>query len=530
MMKKIIYSLVLTIGLIGLNSCTKDFLELEPKTSVMEANAYKTEADALLGVAAVYDALSVQNWQFIPLMADIRSDDVFAGGDASGTDMVQWQDMEKYDMDADNASASELWSRCYTGIYRANQILEKIDVIEWTSEANKSRIEGEARFLRAYFYWDLVRHYGWVPILTEVEADIDALVNIPQSSPQEVFTQIATDLLFAANNLPETISAVEAGRAGKYAANALMARIYLFYEGFAKPVLSCSGDWSDGSTAINKAFVIQKLEDVINSGAHQLLPDYADVFDWANENNAEHIFSIQYDAVSGVTDWGGWGINGNFSVIFQGPRDPAGDPTIMAGWSFGVLSFTLANEYEAGDERVATIFYDANANLTSYTKGFQNTGFFNYKFIPRSEYVSAKGEPSHNFPVNYPDIRYADVLLMAAELNLGTAKADDYLNQVRTRAGLAAKSSVTLDDIYHERRCELAGEGHRYWDLLRRGLTYAETNVNASFTGIPVKPNVNAPDFAARNFNAQTYGMFPIPATEVRNTNGKLKQYIPAYQ
>jgi len=530
MMKKIIFSIAITLGFISFNSCTKEFLELEPKTSVMEANAYKTEGDALLGLTAVYDAFSVQNWQFIPLMADIRSDDVFAGGDASGTDMVQWQDMERFGMDGDNASAGELWNRCYTGIYRANQILEKLDEIEWTSDANRNRIEAEARFLRGYFYYDLVRHYGWVPILTAVEADIDVLINIPQSSPQQVFTQVASDLLFAANNLPEVIPAAEAGRAGKFAANALIARIYLLYEGFAKPVLNCSGDWSDGSTAINKAFVTQKLEDIINSGVYQLLPAYADVFDWANENNAEHIFSIQYDNASGATDWGGWGINGNFTVIFQGPRDPVGDPTIMAGWSFGTMSFSLANEYEAGDARAATVLYDANANLSAYTRGFQNTGFFNYKFIPRADYVSAKGDPAHNYLINYPDIRYADVLLMAAELNLGTAKADDYLNLVRTRAGLAAKSNVTLDDIYHERRCELAGEGHRYWDLLRRGMDYAETKINASFTGIPVKPNVNAPDFALRAFNAQTYGMFPIPASEIRNTNGKFAQYIPAYQ
>lgn len=530
-MKKLIYISLITLGLINLGACTKEFLELEPKTSKLEANAYKTEGDALLALTAVYDAFSVQNWMFVPLMADIRSDDVFAGGDASGSDMIQWQDMERFDMDADNASASELWNRCYSGIYRANQLLEKVDGIEWQSDANKERVVAEARFLRAYFYWDLVRHYGWVPILTKVESDIDALTNIPQSTPQEVYKQVATDLLASADKLPATVPAVEAGRVTKYAAYALMARIYMYYEGFAKPVLSCTGDLTDGTTAITKAFVVTKLDEIINSGAHALLPTYGAVFAWNNENNNESIFSIQYDGASGATDWGGWGINGNFTALMQGPRDPSGDPEVTAGWSFGVMSFDLANSFEATDSRSATVLYDANAKLSKYTRGFQNTGFFNYKFIPRAAYISAKGDPAHNFPINYPDIRYADVLLMAAELNIdNNGKAAGYLNQVRTRAGLGTKATITLDDVYAERRLELAGEGHRYWDLLRRGLNVAEAAINASFTGIPGKANVNKPDFAVRAFNPATYGMFPIPAGEIRNTNGKLQQFIPAYK
>jgi hypothetical protein len=219
----------------------------------------------------------------------------------------------------------------------------------------------------------------------------------------------------------------------------------------------------------------------------------------------------------------------------MGPRDPEGDASIVAGWSFGPLSFSLAAEYEAGDPRKDVTLYNATAKLTKYTRGFQNTGFFNNKFIPRKAYQSIKGDPSHNFPDNHPDIRFADVLLMAAELNLGddATKAAQYFNMVRTRSlGLgAAKSSITLDDIYHERRVEFGGEGLRYWDLLRRGLDYATQKINASFTSIPSgNPMINPADFAPRNFVKDTYGMFPIPAGEVRITNGNLKQFIPAYK
>jgi len=246
------------------------------------------------------------------------------------------------------------------------------------------------------------------------------------------------------------------------------------------------------------------------------------------------IFCYQYHDASGATDWGGWGINGNFSVIMQGPRDAEGDPEVTNGWSFNTMSFSLANEFEAGDTRKAVTLYNANEKLIKYTRGFQNTGYFNYKFIPRKAFISSKGDPAHNFPINYPDIRYADVLLMAAELNLtaNSSKAVDYLNRVRVRAmGTgAAKTSITLEDVYHERRMELAGEGHRYWDLLRRGTDYTTTKIQASFSNIPTGSKINPADFAPRTYKANTYGMFPIPASEIRNTSGKIKNMVPAYQ
>jgi hypothetical protein len=150
-----------------------------------------------------------------------------------------------------------------------------------------------------------------------------------------------------------------------------------------------------------------------------------------------------------------------------------------------------------------------------------------------SAYIGSGGDPSHNFPKNFIDIRYADVLLMAAELFLteNPSKAAGYFNQVRTRslgAG-AALSTITLDNIYHERRVEFGGEGLRKWDLLRRGQDYAAARINTSFNvpqGIP-----NPADFTPRTFKATTWGMFPIPASEIRNTNkGVLKQMVPAYQ
>lgn len=532
MKNKLVYILSFIVLIFFQVSCTQEFLELQPKTGQVEANYYQNEEQALLAVAAVYDAYSVQNWQFVPTMSDIFSDDAFCGG-ANVTDMSQWQEMEMFNMTLENGSASDLWNRCYSGIYRANLYLQKQEEIAWETEGLKERFEAEVLFLRAYFYWDLVRHYGSTPLITEVLPSIEDYKNATQNSPDELFTQIASDLLKASAVLPVELTSSEKGRISKGAVDALIARIYMYHEGFAKPTLGLSS-WSNGTTTIDKTYALNGLETIISSGVYSLIPDYNDLWDWDNQNNEEAILEIQYSDKAKSGDWGGWNINGNFSCVWLGVRNPVGDNgAIFPGWSFAVPTWSLANEFETGDPRKDATLYNAEVKLDDYTRAFMNTGYFNKKYMALSAYIGSGGDPSHNFPRNFVDIRYADVLLMAAELLLDTdnAKATNYLNQVRTRslgAG-AAKSSITLDDIYHERRVEFGGEGLRKWDLLRRGNTYAETKINASFD-VPAGID-NISHFTPRNFKANTWGMFPIPASEIRNTNqGTLQQFVPAYQ
>ncbi|HBL75605.1 MAG: hypothetical protein A2W90_05145 [Bacteroidetes bacterium GWF2_42_66] len=530
MKKKLIYAtsfLALTFGSI---SCSESFLELEPKTGQVEANYYKTEDQALLAVAAVYDAYAVQNWQFVPTMADIFSDDAFCGG-SNVNDMSQWHEMEMFNMTAENNSSSDLWNRCYSGIYRANLYLQKQSGVEWKTEGMMTRLEAETLFLRAYLYWDLVRHYGYVPLITEVLPSVEDYKNLPQNTPEEIFKQMAADLLKAVAVLPVHITSDEKGRISKGAAQALITRIYLYHEGFAKPVIGVPA-WSDGTTTIDKAYTQAALEQIISSNEYSLLPDYADLWNWENQNNAESLLEIQYSDKAKSGDWGGWNINGNFSCVWYSVRNPS-DATIFPGWSFGIPTWSLASEFETGDPRKNATLYNADEENTSYTKGYMNTGYFNKKYMALNAYIGSGGDASHNFPRNFVDIRYADVLLMASELFLtdNPSKAAGYLNQVRTRslgAG-AAKSSITLDDIYHERRVEFGGEGLRKWDLLRRGQNYAAAKINASFN---VPQGVSNPsDFAVRTFKAETWGMFPIPISEIRNTNKDvLKQMVPAYK
>ncbi len=534
-MKKLRYIAYIALVFLGLQACTKDFLELEPKTGLVEENFYKSENDAFLALTGVYDAMAVQNWQFVPIMSDIFSDDAYAGGSDAG-DMSQWQEIELSTMTAENNSASDLWNRCYSGLYRANLYLQKEAGITWDNPDNQKRFIAEAKFLRAYFYWDLVRHYGWVPIINTVLPSIEDYRNATQNTPSEVYTVIATDLLDAIPDLPLMVPSTEAGRVTKYAAQALIARIYLFYNGIktAIPDLGLTGEWSDGTVTIDKAYVEAALDEIINSGAYDLMPDYADLFDWAHENNIESVFEWQYSEKAKSGDWGGWGIEGNFSVIFYGIRNPSGYGGFFdAGWSFGTVSWSLVDEFEPGDPRKDVAIFNADENMDSYLHAFENSGYFNRKWLPRNAYQPTSGSRELNYPVNFYDIRFADVLLMAAEVYLidNPAKAKDYLNRVRTRAlgASAALSSVALQDIMHERRVELAGEGSRKWDLLRQGLDFAKEKIDGSFNvpaGIP-----NRQDFNNRSFDTQTWGMFPIPGKDIRNCNdGVLKQYVPKYK
>jgi hypothetical protein len=531
------YTGLILVLMILSGGCTEDYLSIKPKTSHMENNYYQTEDQAFNAMVAVYDALHVQNWQFVPIMADIWSDDAFCGG-STPDDMYQYQIIESNSMNGDGEATSALWNRCYSGIYRANKYLQKEKEVDWSSEDKRNRMMAEVKFLRAYFYWDLARHWGRVPIITEVYSEVEKYKNAEQATTAEVYSQVATDLVEAIPELPEFVPATEKGRITRHAAKTLLARVYMLYNDFVMDVMGVTENLTGAGTPIDEQYAINALEDVITSQNYRLLDNYSDVFRWDNENNDEVVFAWQYSDLWHGDDWGGWGINGNFAATFYGIRNPEGDPTIQDGYSFSTPTWSLVNEFEAGDPRLGVSIYNAEDSLDDYTRAFQNTGYFFYKYMPRTQYRVDQGQPKHNWPINYKDMRFADVLLMAAELYVNgegvenQGKADQYLNRVRTRAlgQSASLSGVTMDDIRHERRVELAGEGQRKWDLMRwgSGLDYARQMIDASFDDVPADRKA---DFAPRYLNVDTWGMFPIPNSEIRNTNqGVLQNFIPAYQ
>jgi hypothetical protein len=534
-----LYKLLFILVIIaGFNSCADDFLDLEPKINKLEGNSYKTENDAMLAMAAVYKAHSASNGlENVPINSDIYSDDAYAAGEPGGGMWESWQPIEIGIIPPETGS-NLLWQKFYQGVYRANTYLQKEGDIEWTTPGKQDRMKGEVLALRAYFYWNLVRLFGWAPLFPEIPNDIEEVKSIPQSTPEELYKFVAQDLLTAMPLLPEVVSSSEKGRITKDVVRVLIARIYQYYEGFAKPVLGITSDWTDGSTVINEAYVKTLMEEIITSNRYILLPNYSDVFDWGNQNNEESIFEWEYsDEGKSTFNDDNMNRDGNFNAHIYGIRPSIKtDPNILAGWSFATLTFTLVDEFEEGDPRKNTTVYNAEDSLESYGKGFQNTGYFNYKYLPRAAYnPSHGGDQPLNWPINYKDMRYAEVLLIAAELYIDDdqQKALGYFNQVRTRAmgDAAAKTSITLDDIYHERRVEFSGEGHRKWDLMRRGLDYAKEKIDATWDTASFPDYVVKDEFIGRQFVIDTWGMLPIPSEEIEACNeGVLKQFVPAFQ
>ncbi len=517
--------LVILLMALGIAACTKDFLELEPLTDRVEDNFYKTEQDAFEAVVAIYDVLQWQcggGYHPWDLTCNILSDDAFAGGSGPG-DRPGLVRMGKFSCYVNDEEPLGLWKDRYSGIYRANLFLEKVNSVEFKTEELKTRLTAEARFLRGYFYFEMVQFFGYIPLILKPLPPSE--YQQAAADPADVYNQIASDLYFAYQNLPATITAAEKGRASKWAAGALLARVYLYHKGYGKGVLGITTDlMADDGTALTETDIETIIDDIVNRSGHGLVQNFADLWGVANENNIESIFEIQHTQKGEWGDWG-WrnGTEGNWTVVLTGFRGVE-DPIYESGWSFQPASKSLAEEFESSDTRYSASILDATAEGLVYKPGdcYQHTGYAFKKFYPRKADKPAVNDPL-NWPYNRPVIRFADVLLMGAELyldnNLG--RAQDYYSRVRKRA--FGESHVApnlsndqngLDLIYHERRVEFAGEGLRYWDLLRRGLTYAGTKINAAAENSPYD----------ETFNSATLGLLPIPQTEITLSGNKLNQ------
>ncbi|NJO03350.1 MAG: RagB/SusD family nutrient uptake outer membrane protein, partial [Bacteroidia bacterium] len=213
-----------------LGAC-EDFLEREPLDQRVESNFFQSESDAQEALVAMYDALgwnTVVGFHPLPMFSDIASDDAYAGG-ASRNDAPNIIEIDQYNIRTTNSEVLGLWRKYYIGIYRANLYLEKIEGVE-ADEAFKQRTTAEAKFLRAYYYFDLLRVFEKVPLLTRTLSS-PSEYSQPQNSPAEVYNQIARDLVEAMEDLPNAIPANESGRISKWAAKALLGRAFLYVDG-----------------------------------------------------------------------------------------------------------------------------------------------------------------------------------------------------------------------------------------------------------------------------------------------------------
>ena len=482
-MKNIIYKLFLVSTItFGIVSCD-EFVDYEASETynIVAEDYFKSSNDYEAALVGVYDVTqwTLYNW----MIGEIASDNSLCGGE-SATDVIGLQKIDDMIHDAENDQLSRIWQYMYEGINRANYMVENSDKMDFP---RKNELYGEVHFLRAFFYFELTKFFGDVPLFTTSRLTAGDSATLSRSPQSEVYALIEADLKAAISALP--LEKSTNGRATSLTAHALLGKVYLYQDKF------------DEAASI--------LEPLI--GLYSLPADPQSTFLKGGENGSESVYEIQHTKESNWWDWGyvPQGTEGNFGVIHHGIRGYSG-PLYSSGWSFNVPTQDLVDAYAAGDKRKDVAVLDIEAWATStgakYTTGYEHTGYFNNKYIPRAGESQAQQEL--NYETNYRAIRYADVLLMAAEANNrasspNVSKAQNYLNQVRARAygnSLNASSSTgtTLtQEIWDERRLELAGEGSRFFDLVRTGQAASVIS----------------------GFVAGKHELFPIPQTEIDVSN-----------
>lgn len=467
-------------------SCSEEFINEEAPFSIDSENYFNSEEDYNNALVAAYDMLHSSYVNV--LLGEIASDNTLSGGE-SATDVIGFQQVDEMSHTSVNSNVKNIWDWMFAGVQRCNYILEFKDKTDFTG---KNQIIAETRFLRAYYQFELVKWFGGIPLKGDMRFKLGDEKTIPRSPIADVYASIESDLNYAINNL--NVNPSQVGRVTKGAAQALLGKIYLYQNKFQQAA--------------------NVLDNVINDGNYSLVSDYATIFENNNENNVESVFEIQY------TDTQGAGFEclqcseGNVAVGFNGIRNFNG-PLFDSGYSFNIPTSEAFNSYQLGDKRRDVAILDivafATANNATYGQGYKHTGYFNRKYLPRKG-DSNIGDQNLTNPNNYRSIRYADVLLMAAEAynrgNIDDGKARLYLNQVRRRAfgdtthDVNSTGAALTDAIWAERRLELMGEGHRFFDLVRTG--------KAAGT-IP-------------GFTANKNEVFPIPIEEIQFSAGNWSQ------
>jgi hypothetical protein len=568
-MKKI-FLLFLTVALFA--GCSQSFLDTVPLTQKTNNDYYQTPADMQMALTAAYVTMvacpsgSVLNsYPFVG--SELMSDDRFGGG---GDNDLTPRAICDFKIDGQDMYLGA-WQRYYSGIFRCNMLLENIDKPTYNSPADKGKVEGEARFLRAMFYFDLSRMFGEVPLVLETKPQ-----NLPKTPAADTYAQIATDLTAAIEAFPSVPWAVaDLGRANKWSAEALMARVFLFYTGYYEtPDLPLVGGGS-----VTKAEVITWLEDCRDNSGYQLMPEFRDMWPysvadsahsgkpykytvdnnlhWYTETgtNKESMFSINF---STFASWSTSIYYSNQMDLFFGWRAYSYKGAMGEGWGMGTVNKSLWDAWPDGDLRKrgsickvddATEGIDPSYGLGTdfHDKQMDETGYWQKKYRPINVWADDLSDPPvkewHNYSVDFYNaprnfqldnmqdiilIRFADVLLMHSELT----ETVTGINAVRHRADptdlvLVPLGAYTLDDLKAERRWELAFEGVRYYDLLRwagkSNLASLETTLEAK-NGVATFNNGAWGVKRGVDFRPVTGGFLQIPNQEIQLSQGVLVQ------
>lgn len=497
MKKNIKYAIILCIVTAFTVACGESFLDVEPRGTDLESNYYRDGEEAFNGLIAVYNALRFQtNYTTKYNVMSAGSDDHYAGG-GSATDQMRLQVISNHSLSPEQGPQDRLWEANFSGIFRANVLLEKLPDVPM-DEAEKRRFTAEAKFLRANFYFDLVRLFKNVPLFTE-SVPADQMYDVVQASPEDVYAFIEQNLNEAIPDLPPTVPvATEGGRITQGAGKALLGKVLLWQEKFAAAAVQFAEvNGTPGGTS---------------QYGYRLLDDFGKLFIVESKFTSEGIFEISHTHTSG-SNWGNIQL-GNSICIQIGPRgyvrltDDA--PDYVSGWSALPITQELYDLIK-NDPRFIYTVADLDSlerhGIARYEPGYMNTGYFLEKFAGRvsDRPVGFPGAADLNFAQNMYEIRLADTYLMEAEALVRGGgdinRASALLNAVRARVGLDPVAA-TFENIKLERRLELVGEGHRRFDLIRWG---------------------DAPTaLASRGFVAGKHEILPIPLLELENT--KLEQ------
>lgn len=556
---------ILTIGVAGLlslSACSDSFLDVESKTQSNTNTFYKTEADAWRALIGCYNGwrqTSSSPGIGFYVASTIMSDECYGG--VGNSDARNYQVIDRFDQSESPADLQMYtldWQRYYAGVYRCNELITREDQIEWkNSTGNHGLYIGEARALRALLYFDMVRLWGNIPLFLEPVNE-----NREQADPAEVYAHIFDDLRYAIANIPEkaNLQKSDFGRITKFAAEAILARAYLFYTGYYGKEPGFTTE--DGAVIgdVTKAEALAAVEDVIASGNYELLSDYKDFWPasslvantvaggwdtakstYAGDANKEVVLSMNFTPMASYATDGA--ADGNRWQVMMGMRSPLSVVPYYCGWgACTVIPSWLDNTYESADVRRQAGAIDivgeginSDANFRpSYNDWREYTGYTVKKYSPIAFYVMENGSlvlknanmstGAGDMQINncqpYNIMRYADVLLMAAEL--GSPQAASYMHSIRSRAGLS-DIPVNKENIMAERARELAFEGIRYWDLLRQGV---DVMANAVAAGAGSVLNGGTPGTVSYDVSKimATKGLSQIPNDQIILSNGVLKQ------
>lgn len=544
-----LYSALAVAGL-TVTSCSMD---TESKTSQNDETAYRNAEALDMALVGCYDG-----WQRtisseeigMYMLAEFASDQAHGGlgfSDAKNNNVLDQFDISV--APSYNNLFNTDWINYYAAIFRCNKVIQAEETADWGGDLTaRGRIIGQARALRAILYFDLARMFGDVPLVT-----VPTEENLPRTAASEVYKQIFEDLKYAAANIPANAFPLDNrkendGRITKYAAEALLARAYLYYTGYY-------GQENDGCT---KQEAIDALEDIINNGGYELEANYADLFmpactkdasngsnyawdttfkgkyynngDWQSDISKEVILNLKFSATA---DYNG-NADGNVFQVYLGPRNKcATSVNIASGWGACSVTQKFVDTYKDDPRFCTCVWSCADAGFAADVNDtYEYTGYYTRKYAPmcfsdgtRQEVGFELGEQHMNITY-YQDwtvMRYADVLLMHSELT-GTNTG---LNMVHQRSCPGESLSYSIENIRKERAIEFAFEGIHFWDLMRyekdgayagRAIAEAQNGAKVMNGGVETTTSFKIDNFTAKK------GLMQIPNTQITLSGGVLTQ------